>query len=72
MAKTKFTDSEILNAMTMLLDYDSVVFGANGHYANGAFYNLYENYKDAEETDAAKAWVDSVDDTLAKSLWLYW
>ena len=34
MAK-KIKDSDILKAMAMHLDEDSVVFGANGHYAVG-------------------------------------
>jgi hypothetical protein len=36
----KIKDSDILKAMTMHLDEDSVVFGANGHYANGAYYDI--------------------------------
>ena len=39
MAK-KFKDSDILKAMEMHLDEDSVVFGANGHYAIGAYYDI--------------------------------
>ena len=39
MAK-KFKDSDILKAMAMHLDEDSVVFGANGHYAVGAYYDI--------------------------------
>lgn len=40
MATKKFKDSDILKAMEMHLDEDSVVFGANGHYAIGAYYDL--------------------------------
>lgn len=39
MAK-KIKDSDILMAMAMHLDEDSVVFGANGHYAVGAYYDI--------------------------------
>ena len=40
----KFKDSDILKNMEYLNDYESIVYGANGHYANGAFYNLNKNY----------------------------
>jgi hypothetical protein len=36
----KFKDSDILKAMTMHLDEDSVVYGANGHYAVGGYYDI--------------------------------
>ena len=39
----KFKDSDILKNMEYLNDYESIVYGANGHYANGAFYNLNKN-----------------------------
>ena len=40
MAKKTFKDSDILKAMAMQLDEDSVVFGANGHYGVGAYYDI--------------------------------
>ena len=40
MATKTFKDSDILKAMAMHLDEDSVVFGANGHYAVGAYYDI--------------------------------
>lgn len=40
MDKKVFTDGDILKAMAMHLDEDSVVYGANGHYAIGAYYDL--------------------------------
>ena len=40
METKKFKDSDILKAMAMHLDEDSVVFGANGHYAVGAYYDI--------------------------------
>lgn len=36
----KFRDSDILNAMITKLDEDAVVYGANGHYAIGAYQDL--------------------------------
>jgi hypothetical protein len=57
----KIKDSDILKAMTMHLDEDSVVFGANGHYANGAYYDITKvssvfgdkDYNSQEAIDAA-------------------
>jgi len=40
MAKKTFKDNDILKAMAMHLDEDSVVFGANGHYAVGGYYDI--------------------------------
>ena len=40
MATKKFKDSDILKAMEMHLDEESVVYGANGHYAVGAYYDI--------------------------------
>lgn len=68
MAKKTFKDSDILKAMAMQLDEDSVVFGANGHYAVGAYYditkvssvfgdkdyNSQSNIDDADGTEAAE------------------
>ena len=67
MAK-KFKDSDILKAMAAKLDEDSVVYGANGHYAVGAYYDITKvssvfgdkdynaqgNIDDAENTEAAE------------------
>ena len=60
MAK-KFKDSDILKAMEMHLDEDSVVFGANGHYAIGAYYDITKvssvfgdkDYNSQDNIDAA-------------------
>ena len=60
MAK-KIKDSDILKAMAMHLDEESVVFGANGHYANGAYYDITKvssvfgdkDYNSQENIDAA-------------------
>lgn len=40
MAKKVYKDSEILEAMQMHLDEDSMVYGANGHYGVGAYYDI--------------------------------
>jgi len=40
MDKVIFKDSDILEAMTAHLDYDSVVYGANGHYGVGAYHDI--------------------------------
>ena len=40
MEKKTFKDSDILKAMAMHLDEDSIIFGANGHYAVGAYYDI--------------------------------
>lgn len=65
MAK-KFKDSDILMAMAMHLDEDSVVFGANGHYAVGAYYDItkvssvfgdkdYNSQNNIDDADSTKA-----------------
>lgn len=40
METKKFKDSDILKAMAMHLDEDSLVYGANGHYAVGGYYGI--------------------------------
>lgn len=68
METKKFKDSDILKAMAAQLDEDSVVFGANGHYGIGAYYditkvssvfgdkdyNSQSNIDDASNTKAAE------------------
>lgn len=57
----KFKDSDILNAMIYELDEDSVVYGANGHYAVGAYYDITKvssvfgdkDYNSQDNIDAA-------------------
>jgi len=65
MAK-KIKDSDILKAMAMHLDEDSVVFGANGHYAVGGYYDITKvssvfGDKDYNSQDA----IDEADSTEA-------
>lgn len=63
MANKVYKDSDILNAMAMHLDEDSVVFGANGHYAIGAYYDLTKvssvfgdkEYNSQDNIDSASA-----------------
>ncbi len=58
-----YKDSDILNAMAMHLDEDSVVFGANGHYAIGAYYDITQvssvfgdkEYNSQDNIDSASA-----------------
>lgn len=61
----KIKDSDILKAMAMHLDEESVVFGANGHYAGGAYYDITKvssvfGDKDYNSQDAIDA-ADSTD-----------
>ena len=69
MAK-KIKDSDLLKAMAMHLDEDSVVFGANGHYAIGGYYDITKvssvfGDKDYNSQDA----IDEADSTEAAELY---
>ena len=78
MEKKTFKDSDILKAMEMHLDEDSVVFGADGHYAVGAYYditkvssvfgdkdyNSQSNIDDASGTTAAELYRTNNDELL--------
>ena len=73
--KKKITDSDILYAMTMHLDEDSVVFGANGHYSVGGYYDvLGDNYNKQSILDKASGsseyWYDSVREELKDANWM--
>lgn len=66
-------DGEILAASAVLMDEDSVVYGANGHYAVGAYYDLYENYTQSSGTTAASLFYSgdgTIDEDLQKAIWL--
>lgn len=81
MANKTFKDSDILKAMEMHLDEDSMVYGANGHYAVGAYYDITKvssvfgdkdynseaNIEGASATTAAQQYY-SVDETLDEEL----
>ena len=69
MAK-KIKDSDLLKAMAMHLDEDSVVFGANEHYAVGGYYDITKvssvfGDKDYNSQDA----IDGADSTKAAELY---
>lgn len=66
----KITDSDLLAAMAMHLNYDSTIYGSCGHYSLGSYYNLFESYKKAEETDAAKIYENSIKDKFKKAYWI--
>lgn len=70
MANNTFTDSDILKAMEYINDYSSIIYGANGHYANGAYYDLNKTYHESDETEAADKLKEGIDENLLKSLWL--
>lgn len=63
MAKKTYKDSDLLKAMTTHLDEDSVVYGANGHYAIGAYYDITKvssvfgdkDYNSQDNIDAASS-----------------
>ena len=40
MKKIKYTENDLYNAMVRNVDEDAVVYGANGHYAIGAYYDI--------------------------------
>lgn len=69
MAKT-IKDSDLLRAMEMHLDYDSVVYGANGHYSVGGYYNLNESYTDCDDTEATQMYKDCIKDEFKDAHWM--
>lgn len=85
MAKKIYKDSDILKAMATHLDEESVVYGANGHYGVGAYYDLTKvssvlgdkdynsqtNIDGASGTTAANDWrSEFVDDDLKDANWM--
>ena len=68
----KCKDSDILKNMEYLNDYESIVYGANCHYANSAFYNLNKNYTDSDNVEAVEELKkeSGIDENLEKSLWM--
>ena len=84
MAKKIYKDSDILKAMSMHLDEDSIIYGANGHYGVGGYYDITKvssvfgdkdynsesNITDAENTEAAKLFKNDVDEDLQKAIWM--
>lgn len=75
MENKKYKDGDMLMGMTMQLDEDSVVFGANGHYSVGGYYDvLGENYNKQEIIDAASGsceyYYDSVPEWMKDAYWM--
>ena len=69
----KIYDGDILRAMGSFVDYESMVFGANGHYSVGAYFDLNESYKDSEETKAAEMFKtddNTLPEYLQKAYWM--
>lgn len=84
MEKKVYKDSDILKAMTMHLDEDSVTYGANGHYGVGGYYDITKvssvfgdkDYNSEEAIAAASGatavneYNKEVDENLQKAIWL--
>lgn len=70
MAKKTFKDSDILKGMAMHLDEDSVVYGANGHYAVGGYYDITKVSSVFGDKDYnAKSNIDDASGTTAAELY---
>lgn len=64
-------DSDILKAMSMHLDEESVVFGANGHYAIGAYYDITKvNSVFGDKEYNSKSNIDDASGTTASELYM--
>ena len=84
MANKVYKDGDILKAMAMHLDEDSVVYGANGHYGVGGYYDITKissvfgdkDYNSQEALDAASGataveeYNKEVNEDLQKANWL--
>lgn len=69
MTKT-IKDSDLLAAMAMHLDYDSVVYGANGHYSVGSYYNLNESFEKCDNTKTTNIYKDSIKEVFKNAHWM--
>lgn len=70
MERKIFKDSDILKAMAAQLDEDSVVFGANGHYAIGAYYDITKvNSVFGDKDYNSKSNIDDASGTTAAELY---
>ena len=79
-----YKENEILKAMQMHLDEDSVVYGANGHYGIGGYYDITKvssvfgdkDYNSQDNLDAASGataveeYNKEVDEDLQKAIWM--
>ena len=71
MNKKRIMDSDILKAMSMHLDEESVVFGANGHYAIGAYYDITKvNSVFGDKEYNSKSNIDDASGTTASELYM--
>jgi len=84
MDKKVYKENEILKAMQMHLDEDSVVYGANGHYGIGGYYDITKvssvfgdkDYNSQDNLDAASGataveeYNKEVDEDLQKAIWM--
>ena len=82
MDKKVYKENEILKAMQMHLDEDSVVYGANGHYGIGGYYDITKvssvfgdkDYNSQDNLDAASGataveeYNKEVDEDLQKAI----
>lgn len=74
MAK-KIYEGDILRAMESFVDYEPMVFGANGHYSVGAYFDLNDTYMDSEDTKAAEMFRtddDTLPEYLQKAYWMFY
>ena len=69
MAK-KYKDSDILKAMQMHYDYDSVVYGANGHYGIGGEYSQHLDVSGSTAAQNYTTDCGNIDENLQKAYWL--
>ena len=70
METKKFKDSDILKAMDMHLDEDSLVYGANGHYAVGGYYDITKVSSVFGDKDYnSKSNIDDASGTTASELY---
>ena len=79
-----YKENEILKAMQMHLDEDSVVYGATGHYGIGGYYdttkvssvfgdkdyNSQDNLDAASGATAVEEYNKEVDEDLQKAIWM--
>lgn len=80
MANKKYKDSDILAAMNAHLNEDSAIYGANGHYSVGAYYdvlggdyNKQANLDAASGTTAAEMFRTddgNLDENLQNAVWM--
>ena len=84
MDKKVYKEGDILKAMQMHLDEDSIVYGANGHYGIGGYYDITKvssvfgdkDYNSQDNLDAASGataveeYNKEVDEDFQKAIWM--